>query len=1180
MFYALESLIDAVSTASIYETRVAHTCKQSPRANPWYLGPHRQRIVPVSLATEKERSEIPPSITCSVFQTKKRREEDARRTTNLMVTHACKLSLPQAHPTSVVSSLLFESTSRSLALMCTDSSVLLHHPISISSSSSSSPSLPPTLIPPTATSACFLRLHQSSAAAVARVIFLAVGPHRSSIFLRAWILRRNDGFAPAQLNLRHRDRNPVSSGVVLDLSHGFSIKVAGSVNVFVVHSPAAKKIWVLSARLIDSEDGQTGIDLMKSAVIECTAPVCSVFVSPGFLILGEERGVRVFLLKLIAKGRASRKDRILARKRVKEDLNNELLWTRVKNLRKNGSIATIGSDPVIHMKNAGIFCNGGLEAPLDVPSDIHEGKAEADRVSAKHKTVKLRQDSGELGSFFVAFKVLEPECLRCKQAVPTPLKAASIHSLAPKRFLVLDSVGDVHVLNLHNIVLGSEVTEQTATLSKDCHMWHLECPMKARMLAVLPDTSASMALLIFEEFTYISPSASIKESIPHCLSYSFTGGLHLLDERTEHVSQLGIQTTSLILSGYLHQPPSFYQSFHVSGTQTIWVSDGCYSVHVTSIADMDATTNIAAIIFLPIAVMVSKASLLSEKMLLESKTTFCSSSAVHQLLGKDPKCLSGGLLALSACSSGLGDFLLQLSMIISVSWKMEPRGIGKTDTKGYVAASSFCVVSTGNKYFGQMFNIYCPVLHRIWLSSCIEFPCPKSLQCAMCAEKCYVRNLPEGQLREDTTRRGNVFTWLTKRSKSQSHNHFGRAKESAPAYTATQTDTQIPFYGRTSQLCSCQLPPPPPPSSQQQQQQLLSDHCTQILVSSILIRLPILFSLFSNSHFFEIPQLQNACGPHLEKLQPLACTDVIPVPRILLIGCRYPHRTSAIVSEENAAGPSLSGGGSGGASFRLTYLEGNSWLWDVDGVKILVDPILVGNLDFGIPWLYDAAKKVLKNFQLSKLPELDCLVITQSLDDHCHIKTLKPLSGMFPNLRVISTPNAETIMNPLFKNVTYLEPGQSSEIAGKYGGKVTVRATAGPVLGPPWQRPENGYLITSTESQLTLYYEPHCVYNQDSLQKEMADIIITPVIKQLLPSFTLVSGQEDAVALAKLLKAKFIVPMKNGDLDSKGLLSRIIYAEGTVESFKDLLSRELPDAEVLEPQPGIPLEIPAPSRMS
>ncbi|XP_020595052.1 uncharacterized protein LOC110035152, partial [Phalaenopsis equestris] len=33
--------------------------------------------------------------------------------------------------------------------------------------------------------------------------------------------------------------------------------------------------------------------------------------------------------------------------------------------------------------------------------------------------------------------------------------------------------------------------------------------------------------------------------------------------------------------------------------------------------------------------------------------------------------------------------------------------------------------------------------------------------------------------------------------------------------------------------------------------------------------------------------------------------------------------------------------------FKLTYLEGNSWLWSVDGVNVLVDPILVGNLDFG-----------------------------------------------------------------------------------------------------------------------------------------------------------------------------------------------------------------------------------------
>lgn len=63
------------------------------------------------------------------------------------------------------------------------------------------------------------------------------------------------------------------------------------------------------------------------------------------------------------------------------------------------------------------------------------------------------------------------------------------------------------------------------------------------------------------------------------------------------------------------------------------------------------------------------------------------------------------------------------------------------------------------------------------------------------------------------------------------------------------------------------------------------------------------------------------------------------------------------------------------------------------------------------------------------------------------------------------------------------------------------------------------YLLASPEDQISLYYEPHCVCNMELLKNERADIVITPVIKQLLPQFTLVSGQEDAVQLAKILKA-------------------------------------------------------------
>ncbi|XP_052481500.1 uncharacterized protein LOC105764563 isoform X2 [Gossypium raimondii] len=295
-------------------------------------------------------------------------------------------------------------------------------------------------------------------------------------------------------------------------------------------------------------------------------------------------------------------------------------------------------------------------------------------------------------------------------------------------------------------------------------------------------------------------------------------------------------------------------------------------------------------------------------------------------------------------------------------------------------------------------------------------------------------------------------------------------------------------------------------------------------------------AVYCNSAPFSCKAWRNRDPTPLSALLPTRLFSLLQPPfsfhpdRLKLSTCRWDKVASAVVSEESAVGSSSSGTD----VFNLTYLE------------------------------------------LTDLPQVDCLLITQSLDDHCHLKTLKPLSEMSPNLRVIATPNAKSLLDPLFRNVTYLEPGQESEVEAANGSKVRIQATAGPVLGPPWQRPENGYLVISPQGQLTLYYEPHCVYDKDFLQKEHADIVITPVIKQLLPNFTLVSGQEDAVQLAKLLHAKFIVPMKNGDLDSKGFLASIVQGEGTIESFKELLSKELPDAKTLEPTPGEPLQIPPP----
>ncbi|CAM0946791.1 unnamed protein product [Alopecurus aequalis] len=268
------------------------------------------------------------------------------------------------------------------------------------------------------------------------------------------------------------------------------------------------------------------------------------------------------------------------------------------------------------------------------------------------------------------------------------------------------------------------------------------------------------------------------------------------------------------------------------------------------------------------------------------------------------------------------------------------------------------------------------------------------------------------------------------------------------------------------------------------------------------------------------------------------------------------------------------------ATVKLTYLEFNGWVWELDGgFRILVDPILDGNLDFGIPWLFDAAKKTLKadDGGLVDLAGIDLLLITQSLDDHCHLRTLTRISAAAPDLPVVTTPNAQPIISALpFTDVKYLEPGQSTAVDG---GNLEVLATAGPVLGPPWQRPENGYILTTTtagQHKHSLYYEPHCVYDAAFLRDRglRADVLITPVVRQLLPAnFTLVSGQEDAVDLAKQLRPSHVVPMSNGDFDAKGLLTAVLTTQGTIEAFKALLREALPQVQVVEPTAGVPLQI-------
>lgn len=97
-------------------------------------------------------------------------------------------------------------------------------------------------------------------------------------------------------------------GVLVNVSHGVSVKLYGSVNVLAMYSISSSKIWVFAAKIAEDgdNDGVVVVRLMKCAVIECRVPVWSISVSYGYLILGEDNGVRIFALRPLVKGRVKK----------------------------------------------------------------------------------------------------------------------------------------------------------------------------------------------------------------------------------------------------------------------------------------------------------------------------------------------------------------------------------------------------------------------------------------------------------------------------------------------------------------------------------------------------------------------------------------------------------------------------------------------------------------------------------------------------------------------------------------------------------------------------------------------------------------------------------------------------------------------------------------------------------
>jgi L-ascorbate metabolism protein UlaG (beta-lactamase superfamily) len=249
----------------------------------------------------------------------------------------------------------------------------------------------------------------------------------------------------------------------------------------------------------------------------------------------------------------------------------------------------------------------------------------------------------------------------------------------------------------------------------------------------------------------------------------------------------------------------------------------------------------------------------------------------------------------------------------------------------------------------------------------------------------------------------------------------------------------------------------------------------------------------------------------------------------------------------------------------LTWLDSNSWLIEMGGKRILLDPWLVGPLVFGnIDWLFKGSRLTER-----PIPEnIDLILLSQGLEDHAHPPTLKQLDR---NIPVVGSPGAAKVVQELgYTSVTALTHGESFVL----NQCVEIKAFPGSPIGPTTV--ENGYLLKELESGLTVYYEPHGYHSPSLKQVAPIDVVITPMIDLALPLVgPIIKGTNSALEVAKWLQPQVMLPTAaGGDVVFEGLLLKLLRAVGSAAEFRNLLAQNNLKTQVLEPNPGERFEVP------
>ena len=232
-------------------------------------------------------------------------------------------------------------------------------------------------------------------------------------------------------------------------------------------------------------------------------------------------------------------------------------------------------------------------------------------------------------------------------------------------------------------------------------------------------------------------------------------------------------------------------------------------------------------------------------------------------------------------------------------------------------------------------------------------------------------------------------------------------------------------------------------------------------------------------------------------------------------------------------------------TFKATYLGANGWIIDFIKAKIVIDPWLLGDLIFPPGgWFF---KGTLKD-EIPTPDNIDLILLTQGLPDHCHIPSLKKFSK---KTNIICSKSAYKIVHELnFESIDILQPGQNLNFKD-----IRIEATSGAAV----PQIENGYILETNEGGF--YIEPHGFLDK-TIKPRKLDAVITPTKNLELPIVgPFVKGADVIPSLVEVFNPNYILSSTTGgDAQFTGILNSFI----SLDEYKKGLKCKILDLDQMQ----------------